>query len=63
LILLKMAFHRTKDVMDVRGILRVRRGQLDIDYMRHWCSVMFQDDVQRKFEELLREYEQPTGGD
>ncbi|HEV2949633.1 MAG TPA: hypothetical protein VGX70_19805 [Gemmataceae bacterium] len=63
LILLKMAFHRTKDVIDVRGILRVRRGQLDIDYMRHWSSVMFQDDVQRKFEELLREYEQPTGED
>jgi len=50
-------------VIDVRGILRVRRGQLDIDYMRHWSSVMFQDDVQRKFEELLREYEQPTAGD
>ncbi len=60
LVLLKMAFHREKDLIDVRGILWVRRGQLDIAYMRHWSGLMFQDDVQAEFEELLREYQQPA---
>ncbi len=60
LVLLKMAFHREKDLIDVRGILWVRRGQLDIAYMRHWSSRMFQDPVQNEFEGLLREYQQPA---
>jgi hypothetical protein len=58
LVLLKMAFHRDKDLIDVRGILWVQRGQLDIAYMRHWSSQMFQDPVQNEFEGLLRQYQQ-----
>lgn len=60
LLLLKMAFHRQKDLIDVRGILWVQRGHLDIAYLRHWSSLMFHDDVQGEFEELLREYQQST---
>jgi len=59
LVLLKMAFHRQKDLIDVRGILWVRRGQLDIAYMRHWSNQMLQDDVQKEFEDLLQNYQQP----
>jgi hypothetical protein len=60
LILLKMAFHRQKDLIDVRGILWVQRGRLDLDYLRHWSSQMFQNQVQNEFEDLLREYEHPA---
>jgi hypothetical protein len=35
LILLKLVLRRPKDLQDVRGILWVQRGKLDLDYMRH----------------------------
>ncbi len=56
LILLKLAFHRQKDLHDVRGILWVQRGQLDLDYLRHWSKEMLQDEVQRELETLIEQY-------
>jgi predicted nucleotidyltransferase len=56
LILLKMAFHREKDLGDVRGILRVQRGRLDEEYVRNWARQMLEDGVQQELEQLFTEY-------
>jgi len=37
LILLKMAFHREKDIGDVRGILRVQQTRLDLSWTAPLC--------------------------
>jgi hypothetical protein len=42
---------RTKDADDVRGVLSVQQGKLDLDYIRHWCD---QHATRQLFEELLR---------
>jgi predicted nucleotidyltransferase len=56
LILLKLAFHRVKDLQDVRGILWVQRGRLDMDYLRHWSARTHESDVQQELEGLIEEY-------
>jgi hypothetical protein len=56
LILLKLVFHRDKDLRDVRGILWVQRGKLDLDYLRHWSARTLEDDVQKELEQLIKEY-------
>ena len=56
LILLKMAFHRQKDLADVRGVLRVQRGRLDREYLRSWAGQMLEDEVQQELESLIAEY-------
>jgi len=56
LILLKLVFHRLKDLHDVRGILWVQRGKLDLDYMRHWSARTHEPDVQQEMERLIAEY-------
>jgi len=56
LILLKMAFHRQKDVGDVRGILRVQQTRLDLEYLRRWAREMLEDAVQRELDTLIAEY-------
>jgi hypothetical protein len=30
---------RPKDLEDVRGVLKVQRGRLDLNYMRGWCDL------------------------
>ena len=42
---------RTKDADDVRGVLAVQHGHLDLDYVRHWCDQHATRDL---FESLLR---------
>lgn len=59
LILLKMAFHRQKDLMAVKGILHVQRGRLDVDYVRQSAARMLEASVAAEFEVLLGE----NGGD
>lgn len=59
LILLEMAFHRQKDIMDVKGILHVQRGRLDVGYVRQSAARMLEVSVAAEFEVLLGEY----GGD
>lgn len=44
--------NRQKDVEDVRGVLAVQAGHLDLDYIRRWCD---QHDTRSLFEELLLE--------
>jgi hypothetical protein len=56
LVLLKLAFHREKDVQDVRGILWVQRGRLDLVYLRQWSTNMLADDVQTDLEALIAQY-------
>jgi hypothetical protein len=57
LVLLKMVFHREKDLIDVRGILWVQRGKLDLNYLRDWSGRMLQDDVAAELDEMVREYQ------
>ena len=59
LILLKMTFHRAKDLIDVGGILWLRRGQLDLAYLQSWSSRMLRDEVCRELDELVQQYRQP----
>jgi hypothetical protein len=53
LILLKMAFHRQKDLLDIRGILRVQNANLDFEYLRCWSVSSLDQPVQRELEELI----------
>jgi predicted nucleotidyltransferase len=63
LILLKLAFHRVKDLQDVRGILWVQRGRLDLDYLRHWSARTHEPLVQREMEQLIAEYSRDKPSD
>jgi len=56
MVLLKLAFHREKDLHDVRGILWVQRGRLDLDYMRHWSARTLEDETQQELESLIEQY-------
>ncbi|MBI4585250.1 MAG: hypothetical protein HY717_14650 [Planctomycetes bacterium] len=56
LILLKMAFHREKDLRDVRGILWVQRGKLDLAYLRSWSKKMFEEKIEEELERIIQEY-------
>ncbi|MCE2726455.1 MAG: hypothetical protein LW698_06710 [Planctomycetaceae bacterium] len=56
LILLKMAFHRQKDLMDVKGILHVQQGRLDVGYVRQSATRMLEASVAAELETLLGEY-------
>ena len=53
LILLKLVFHRVKDLLDVRGILWLQRERLDLDYLRLWSARTHEPDVQRELERLI----------
>ncbi|RIK88632.1 MAG: hypothetical protein DCC67_00395 [Planctomycetota bacterium] len=56
MILIKLAFHRAKDLQDVRGMFWVQRGQLDLDYLRRWSTMTHADSTQRELEDLIEEY-------
>lgn len=57
LILLKMAFHRQKDLLDIKGILHIQKGQLDISYVRQWSGQMLEEPAARELDELIATYE------
>lgn len=59
LILLKLAFHRAKDLQDVRGILWVQRGKLDLNYLKHWSARSLEVDVQQELATLIEQYGNP----
>ena len=63
LILLKLVFHRMKDMLDVRGILWVQRGRLDLDYLRNWSAKTHEPHVQQEMEQLIVEYANDTPSD
>jgi len=56
MILLKLVFHRIKDMQDVRGILWVQRGRLDLDYLKYWSLRTHETSVQKEMEQLIAEY-------
>jgi len=57
LILLKMAFHRQKDLQDIRGILHIQKGHLDMGYLRQWSDDMLEPAAARELEDLIAIYE------
>lgn len=59
LVLLKMAFHRQKDLQDIKGILHVQRGRLDLPYLRHWGGEMLEPAALQELEELIATYVAP----
>ncbi|MEX2318152.1 MAG: hypothetical protein WD669_13420 [Pirellulales bacterium] len=56
LVLMKLFFHRVKDLQDVRGILWVQRGQLDLDYLKSWSVRTHEPEVQQEMDQLIAEY-------
>jgi hypothetical protein len=60
LIVLKMVFHREKDLRDVRGILWVQKGKLDLAYMRQWASRMLEDEVLAELEGWIERFPPET---
>lgn len=56
LILLKMAFHRDKDLRDVRGILATQKGKLDTAYLLSWIGRMLEDRSSEELRQWMREY-------
>jgi predicted nucleotidyltransferase len=55
LILLKLAFHRPKDLHDVRGILWVQREKLDYDYLTEWSAKALDGAAQSELRQLVEE--------
>lgn len=55
LILLKLAFHRSKDLHDVRGILWVQRGNLDYGYLTEWAAHSLDAATQAELQQLIAE--------
>ena len=56
LIVLKMAFHREKDLRDVRSMLWSQKGNLDLAYLRTWASTMLASAQRDELERFIREY-------
>ena len=56
LIILKMAFHREKDLRDVRGILAIQKGRLDLAYLRDWADKMLSDRHREELERWVLQY-------
>lgn len=56
LIVLKMAFHRDKDLRDVRGILSIQKGRLDLVYLRDWAGRMLADESAAELERWIEQY-------
>jgi len=63
LILLKLAFHRVKDMQDVRGMLWVQRGKLNLDYLDHWTKQTLRHDSQKELQQLVAEYSRDKSDD
>lgn len=57
MILLKMAFHRQKDLLDIKGILHIQKGLLDLAYLRQWSVEMLEPPAARELDELIATYE------
>jgi hypothetical protein len=63
LILLKLVFHRVKDLQDVRGMLWLQRGKLDLNYLRLWSTRTHEPNVQKELERLILEYSDNSASD
>jgi len=56
LVVLKMAFHREKDLRDVRAILWNQKGKLDLVYLRDWAGRMLKDESIKELEGWVAKY-------
>lgn len=56
LILLKMAFHRQKDLQDIKGILHIQKGHLDMTYLRKWSVEMLEPTAIQELDDLIATY-------
>lgn len=56
LILLKMAFHRQKDLQDIKGILHIQKGHLDMTYVRKWSVEMLEPTAIQELDDLIATY-------
>ncbi len=56
LILLKLAFHREKDLRDVRGILAIQKERLDLAYLRDWAGKMLPEAHRDELERWVLQY-------
>jgi hypothetical protein len=63
MILLKLVFHRAKDLQDVRGILWLQRGKLDLNYLRLWSTRTHEPNVQEELDRLISEYSRSSTSD
>jgi hypothetical protein len=63
MILLKLVFHRAKDLQDVRGILWLQRGKLDLNYLRLWSTRTHEPNVQEELDWLISEYSRSSTSD
>jgi hypothetical protein len=57
LILLKMAFHRQKDLQDIKGILHIQKGHLDMPYLRKWSVEVLEPAAIQELDDLIATYE------
>jgi hypothetical protein len=46
----------SKDLQDIRGILWVQRGQLDLDYLQNWSAQTLEPEFQSELQRLIAEY-------
>lgn len=54
LILMKMVFHRPKDIEDVRHLLAANRGSLDLAYIESWIPRTLDDAVGEELRDIMR---------
>jgi len=52
-ILLKMAFHRQKDIQDIKGILHVQKWHLDMTYFRKWGVEVLEATAIQELDDLI----------
>jgi hypothetical protein len=64
LIVLKLLWHRTKDVADVQALLVAADSALDVDYLRDAFGQLLPDDDPRhqELDDLLTRFWRPDGG-
>jgi hypothetical protein len=53
LVLLKMVFHRARDLEDVRRLLVPRSESLDVAYLREWMTKTLEPEVARELHEMM----------
>ncbi|MBI3098569.1 MAG: hypothetical protein HYY93_10060 [Planctomycetes bacterium] len=54
LILLKMIFHRDKDLVDVRRLLAANRDSLDVPYVKSWIPRTLEPAAGAELEDMLK---------
>ena len=61
LILLKMIFHRPKDIEDVRRLLAVNRDDLDVTYIRNWIDRTLETGPGKELIQMMQQPGLPGG--